>query len=71
MAAITAAVMGVIAQLALFFAGHVLGPEGLGFDLWAALLMVLTAVALIRSKWGVMPVLALSAMAGLGIRMLG
>ncbi|SIP90261.1 chromate efflux transporter [Pseudacidovorax sp. RU35E] len=71
MTAITAAVVGVIAQLALFFAGHVLWPDGRGFDGWAAALMVLAAFALIRLKWGVMPVLALSAVAGLGIRMLG
>lgn len=70
MAAITAAVVGVIAQLALFFAGHVLWPEGQGFDTGAAVLMVLAAFALIQLKWGVMPVLAASAAAGLALQVL-
>jgi chromate transporter len=67
--AITAAVVGVIVHLALFFAGHVLWPAGLGFDLVAALIAAGAAFALIRLKWGVLPVLALCAAAGLLARL--
>jgi chromate transporter len=65
--AITAAVVGVIVNLALFFAGHVLWPQGLagGMDVAAALMAVAAAIALFRFKLGVLPLLAASAAAGL------
>lgn len=75
LAAITAAVVGVIANLALWFAVHVLfarpeaGPLGLpevtSLDWRAAAIAVLAAVALFRLKRGVLEVLALSALSGL------
>ncbi|MBK9134779.1 MAG: chromate efflux transporter [Betaproteobacteria bacterium] len=65
--AITAAVVGVIVNLALFFGWHVLWPRGLEgpFEWPAALIAIAAAVALLRFKRGVLPVIAASALAGL------
>ncbi|MEJ6005260.1 chromate efflux transporter [Paucibacter sp. AS339] len=65
--AITAAVVGVILNLALFFAFHLLWPQGLGghFDLISALLMAGASLALFRFKLGVMPLLMGCALVGL------
>ncbi len=65
--AITAAVVGVILNLALFFAYHVLWPQGFGgtFDWQAALIGLAAAVALFRYKVGVIPVIGAGALAGL------
>ncbi|MFZ6818782.1 chromate efflux transporter [Undibacterium sp. Ji22W] len=70
LSAITAAVVGVIVNLTLFFAYHVLWPQGFAgsVDVWAAGIALLAAIALIRLKWNVMWVIALSAAAGLAIR---
>ena len=68
--AITAAVVGVILNLALFFCAHVLWPQGLaggalaGFDGIAALLAAGAAVALFRFKVGVIPVIGACAVLG-------
>src|SRR6185436_17237030 len=55
---ITAAVVGVIVNLALFFAWHVLWPKGWagGFDWPSALIGAAALPALFRFKAGVMPV---------------
>ncbi len=70
--AITAAVVGVILNLALFFAYHVLWPQGMGgpFSVASALITVGAAVALFRFKIGVMPLLAGCAAAGLLVTLL-
>mgnify|MGYP006187008947 CR=1 FL=1 len=74
--AITAAVVGVIANLALFFAGHVFWPQGwqgeqgwaAGID-WAAVsIAVIAAIALLRYKRGVITVIAASALLGVLLR---
>ena len=70
--AITAAVVGVIASLGLFFLGHVLfagwPPKGLAFlpamDVYALALVLGCFVALVRFKQGVIPVIAAAAAAG-------
>jgi chromate transporter len=69
LSAITAAVVGVIVNLALFFAYHVLWPQGFGgrFDVASAVIALAAAVALFRFKLGVMPLLAACAVAGLVI----
>ena len=71
LSAITAAVVGVILNLALFFAWHVLWPQGFGgrFDGVSALIAVAAAVALLRWKVGVLPLLAGCATAGLVARL--
>ena len=65
--AITAAVVGVILNLALFFGYHVLWPRGFeGRIEWvSALIVVAAAVALIRFKRGVIEVIAACALVGL------
>ncbi|SCX65755.1 chromate efflux transporter [Variovorax sp. EL159] len=72
LSAITAAVVGVILNLALFFAYHVLWPQGFGghFDAISAVIAVVAAVALFRFKIGVMPLLGLCGAAGLAITLL-
>jgi chromate transporter len=68
---ITAAVVGVIVNLAAFFAYHVLWPQGLGgrFDWPSALIGLAAAVALFRFKLGVIPVVLGSGIAGLVYRL--
>ncbi len=74
LAAVTAAVVGVIANLALFFIAAIAYPSGGNgtFDAqpdWMALTLALgAALALWRLKWGVIPVIAASAAAGLLLR---
>jgi chromate transporter len=74
--AITAAVVGVIASLALFFIAHIAyassttGWFGLKIDFAALFLLALALLALLRYKLGVMPVIAGCALAGLGWRLL-
>jgi chromate transporter len=64
---ITAAVVGVILNLALFFAGHVLWPQGWSgaFDARAALIGLAAALALFRFRRGVIPVILACGAAGL------
>ncbi|UDF33450.1 UNVERIFIED_ORG: chromate efflux transporter [Shinella sp. XGS7] len=68
--AISAAVVGVILNLALFFAYHLLWPQGFGggFEAPAALLALGAALALIRARRGVVEVLLLCALLGLGLK---
>ena len=63
---ITAAVVGVIVNLAVFFAYHVLWPKGLSgpFDAVSAVIGVGAAVALLRFKVGVIPVVLACGLAG-------
>ena len=65
--AITAAVTGVIASLAVFFVGPVLWPATGGGALdWQALgILVLSLVLLLRLKWGVIPLIGAAAVLGL------
>ena len=69
--AITAAVVGVIVNLALFFAYHVLWPQGFGgrFDVVSAAIALAAAVALLRFKVGVIPLLGCCAVAGLLVQL--
>lgn len=69
--AITAAVVGVILNLAVFFGYHVLWPEGLAgrFDLGSALIALAAALALFRFKRGVIEVIAACAVIGLVVKL--
>ncbi|RYY81180.1 MAG: chromate transporter, partial [Comamonadaceae bacterium] len=72
--AITAAVVGVIATLALFFLAHIATAAptpGLPVDVVSLALALLAAVALFRYKLGVMPVIAGCALVGIGMRLAG
>lgn len=77
LAAITAAVLGVVANLALYFAAHALFREQVTLGqitlpdvgtvrVWALALAALAGVALIRFKAPLLVVLAVCALAGLG-----
>jgi len=72
LSAITAAVVGVILNLAIFFAYHVLWPQGFGgqFEVISAVIVVAATVALFRFKVGVMPLLGACAAAGLAVTVL-
>ncbi len=73
LAGISAAVVGVIASLALFFAGHVLWPEGTGgrFDAIAAAIGVAAAIAVFRFGVGVVPLILGCGALGLVLRWAG
>jgi chromate transporter len=86
LAAITAAVVGVIANLSLWFALHVLFkassrvsagswsielPQLASFDWRAAVLAMLAALLIFRAKWSIIRVLGLAALGGLLLSQLG
>ena len=68
--AITAAVVGVILNLALFFGYHVLWPQGFAgrFDPVAALIALAAALALLRYRCRVVPVIGVCALVGGAMR---
>jgi chromate transporter len=70
---ITAAVVGVIVYISVFFAYHVLWPMGFSgkFEWLAALIGVGALVALFRLQLGVIPVILACGVAGYGARLLG
>jgi chromate transporter len=70
--AITAAVVGVILNLALFFGYHVLWPQGFTgtFDAMSALIALAAAIALFRFKRNVIHVIAACALAGLAVQLM-
>ena len=69
---ITAAVVGVIVNLAVFFAYHVLWPEGFDgkFEWFAALIGTAAFIALFRYKVGIVSVIGACAAVGLGYSLL-
>ena len=73
LAGVTAAVVGVIVNLALFFAYHVLWPQGFSgrFDVLSAVIAVAAGIALFRFKVGVLPLLGACAAVGLVLKLLG
>lgn len=70
--AITAAVVGVILNLAVFFAYHVLWPDGMDgrFEWISALIGIAAFIALFRFKVDVIPVIAVSGAIGLVLTLL-
>jgi chromate transporter len=70
--AITAAVVGVVLNLALFFAIHLLWPQGLNepLNLQGGLLALAAGAALFRYKFSVMQVLGVCAAVGVVFRLL-
>jgi chromate transporter len=71
--AITAAVVGVILNLALFFGYHVLWPKGFagGIDWISAAIALAAAIALLRFKRNVIHVIAACAVLGFLVRLAG
>ncbi|MRD46908.1 chromate efflux transporter [Caenimonas koreensis DSM 17982] len=69
--AITAVVVGVIASLALFFFVHITWRANGSIDAIALVIAAAAAVALLRWKAGVIPVIVACAVAGLLVRLAG
>jgi chromate transporter len=69
---ITAAVVGVVLNLAAFFAYHVLWPQGFEapFEWFSALIGIAAFVALFRYKVGIVSVIGACAVLGLGYSLL-
>jgi chromate transporter len=68
MQAIGAAVVGMVASLALLFAGPVLwpgSPGAAGLDLAALALLALALLLLFWRRWGVLPLIGGAALVGL------
>jgi chromate transporter len=70
--AITAAVVGVVINLALFFGYHLLWPEGFegAFDVRSALIAVSAGVMLFKYKRSVMETIGLCALVGLAVKLI-
>jgi len=64
---ITAAVVGVVLNLAVFFAYHVLWPEGLeaAFEWFSLIIGIAAFIALFRYKAGIITVIGACALIGL------
>ena len=68
--AITAAVVGVILNLAVWFGWNVIAPAGGAFDVFAAVAAVAVFFALHRFKWDTLPVVIGCGLLGLAYRLL-
>ena len=64
LSAVTAAVVGVILNLAVWFALHVVHPK-VGLDWFAIVLSVAALIAMLRWKLGVIPVIIAGGVVGL------
>ena len=69
LAAVTAAVVGVILNLAVWFGLHVLFPNGRTLDWFALALGSVAFIGLLKWKWGVIPVVLGSGLVGLGYQL--
>ncbi|MEK6743534.1 MAG: chromate efflux transporter [Nitrospirota bacterium] len=65
LSAITASVVGVVLNLAVMFTHHTLVPDAGGFDWYALAAAVIAFVGMQWLKWGMVPVIIGSALAGL------
>lgn len=65
LAAITAAVVGVVLNLAVIFTRHMLIPDTGGFEWYALFASIVAFIGMTRLKWGMVPVIVGSALAGL------
>jgi chromate transporter len=70
LSAVTAAVVGVILNLAVWFGLHVLFPAGGRIDWFAACVAVVAFAGIVRWKWDVIPVVLGAGVAGLLYRSL-
>ena len=64
LSAITAAVVGVVLNLAVWFGLHALRPEPGAFNVYAAVVAVICFVGMKQFKWNVIPTILLSGVAG-------
>jgi chromate transporter len=70
LSAITAAVVGVILNLAVWFGLHVLWPSVGGVDWFAVVVSAVAFVGLVKWKWDVIPLVVGAGLAGLGYQLL-
>lgn len=72
LSAITAAVVGVILNLAVFFAQHLFLPDGIDgrFDFISVIISASALFALVRYKVGVIPVIAVCGLLGIGWKLI-
>ncbi|WP_134724956.1 chromate efflux transporter [Paracoccus luteus] len=70
LSAVTAAVVGVILNLAVWFGWHFVVPGGV-LDAWAAALSALALALVFGLRWGVVPVMGCCALTGLALRLAG
>jgi len=65
LSAVTAAVVGVILNLAVWFGLHAVFPPGDRIDYFALVLSVITFIGMLKWKWAVIPAVIGSGVAGL------
>jgi chromate transporter len=65
LSAVTAAVVGVVLNLAVWFAAHALFPDGRGIDWFLLSLSATAGLVMVRWKLDIVPIVLLSAMLGL------
>lgn len=70
LSAVTAAVVGVVLNLAVWFGLHVIFPGGLAVDWFAIFVSVAAFIGMVRWKWDIVPVVLGAGIAGLIFRML-
>ena len=70
LALVTAAVVGVILNLAVWFGVHVLVPDGHSPDWIAAGISTIAFTGMVRWKWDILPVIAGAGVIGILIRAL-
>jgi chromate transporter len=70
LSAVTAAVVGVILNLAVWFGLHVFFPSG-HFDMFAVIVSFVAFLGMLCWKWEIVPVILCSALAGLIFQLLG
>jgi chromate transporter len=68
---VTAAVVGVILNLAVWFGLHVLFPDGGKIDMFAALICAVAFVGMLRWNWNIVAVILGSGLLGLGYTLAG
>ncbi len=67
---ITAAVVGVVLNLAVWFGMHALFPTGGGMDLFAVVVSLIAFIGMLRWRWDVIPVVVGAGALGLGYQLL-
>jgi len=70
LSAITAAVVGVVMNLAVWFGMHIVLPKNEPFNWFAAVVGVIAFLGMWRWKWGIIPVIIGAGIVGLGYKFL-
>ena len=70
LSAVTAAVVGVVLNLAVWFGWHVLLPNGHAIDWFALSLSVVAGVGMLKWKWDIVPIVIGAGLLGWGYKAL-